>query len=313
MQSGRPRSLHGPRSEICLRAILRGSNPVNARRLDDLILELRDSLVSTIVMSATSWPHLRDREHSIFLDDEQKTYGARDSQEALAHPPRRRVPSFVPAQHKEFTETTLLLRRFIGIRVTAFVLVIAAPPGAGRWAFSRTTVPRPDHLLRRSVNGLTAYCAPVKFRGSRIVCEDIPARPVDVHSPHSAPGGPRDRQDRPLSRGSVISASPMKQIRQLRRARLLAEREREPPDRCSYVSPRSTGPRQRGLCISASLSRESVACPASNKRSADKVNKSSQSSQCDVAAPWRGGKPPPRRPHVTQLSHGADCWPPSTR
>ncbi|MDB4955771.1 MAG: transporter related [Myxococcales bacterium] len=74
-----------------------GLDPINARRLDDLVLELRDSLGATIVIVSHDLASIfATANDSIFLDDEQKTVTARgDPKELLAHPPNERVHEFL--------------------------------------------------------------------------------------------------------------------------------------------------------------------------------------------------------------------------
>lgn len=74
-----------------------GLDPVSARRLDDLILELRDSLSTTIVIVSHDLASIfATANDSIFLDANEKTVTASgDPKELLAHPPNVRVRAFL--------------------------------------------------------------------------------------------------------------------------------------------------------------------------------------------------------------------------
>ncbi len=73
-----------------------GLDPVNSRRLDDLILELRESLGTTVVVVSHELESiLRLGDTVIFLDSEEKTITAMDSPDNLRnHPPNSRVHEF---------------------------------------------------------------------------------------------------------------------------------------------------------------------------------------------------------------------------
>jgi phospholipid/cholesterol/gamma-HCH transport system ATP-binding protein len=74
-----------------------GLDPVSARRLDDLILELRDSLNTTIVVVSHDLASIfAIANDGIYLDGELKTVSASgDPKELLAHPPNSRVRAFL--------------------------------------------------------------------------------------------------------------------------------------------------------------------------------------------------------------------------
>ena len=74
-----------------------GLDPISSRRLDDLILELRDSLGATIVMVTHELPSIfRVANNSVFLDPETKSQLATgDPHELLAHPPDAKVEEFL--------------------------------------------------------------------------------------------------------------------------------------------------------------------------------------------------------------------------
>jgi phospholipid/cholesterol/gamma-HCH transport system ATP-binding protein len=74
-----------------------GLDPVSARRLDDLILELRDSLGTTVVVVTHDLASIfAIANDSIYLDAELKTITARGNpRELLAHPPNAHVHSFL--------------------------------------------------------------------------------------------------------------------------------------------------------------------------------------------------------------------------
>jgi len=83
-----------------------GLDPVNARRLDDLILELRDSLNTTIVVVSHDLASIfAIANDSIYLDADLKTVTARgDPKELLAHAPNAQVHAFLTrAAAKEAT------------------------------------------------------------------------------------------------------------------------------------------------------------------------------------------------------------------
>ena len=74
-----------------------GLDPVSARRLDDLILELRDSMNTTVVVVSHDLASIfAIANDSIYLDAELKTVTARgDPKELLAHPPNSHVRAFL--------------------------------------------------------------------------------------------------------------------------------------------------------------------------------------------------------------------------
>jgi len=74
-----------------------GLDPVSARRLDELILELRDSLDTTIVVVSHDLASIFTiANDSIYLDAELKTVTARGApKELLAHPPNPHVRAFL--------------------------------------------------------------------------------------------------------------------------------------------------------------------------------------------------------------------------
>jgi len=74
-----------------------GLDPISSRRLDDLILELRDSLGATIVMVTHELPSIfAIANNSVFLDPETKSQLATgDPRELLARPPDPKVEEFL--------------------------------------------------------------------------------------------------------------------------------------------------------------------------------------------------------------------------
>jgi phospholipid/cholesterol/gamma-HCH transport system ATP-binding protein len=74
-----------------------GLDPISSRRLDDLILELRDSLGATVVMVSHELPSIfAIANNSVFLDPETKSQLATgDPHELLAHPPDPKVEVFL--------------------------------------------------------------------------------------------------------------------------------------------------------------------------------------------------------------------------
>lgn len=80
-----------------------GLDPVNARRLDDLILELRDSLSATIVFVSHDLASIFTiANDAIFLDAEAQTITAHGApRELLVHPPNARVHAFLTRNAKE--------------------------------------------------------------------------------------------------------------------------------------------------------------------------------------------------------------------
>jgi phospholipid/cholesterol/gamma-HCH transport system ATP-binding protein len=74
-----------------------GLDPISSRRLDDLILELRNSLGATVVMVTHELPSIfAIANNSVFLDPETKSQLATgDPHELLAHPPDPKVETFL--------------------------------------------------------------------------------------------------------------------------------------------------------------------------------------------------------------------------
>ena len=74
-----------------------GLDPISSRRLDDLILELRDNLGATVVMVTHELPSIfAIGTNSVFLDPETKSQLASgDPHELLAHPPDPKVEEFL--------------------------------------------------------------------------------------------------------------------------------------------------------------------------------------------------------------------------
>lgn len=74
-----------------------GLDPISARRLDDLIIELRDSLHTTIVIVSHDLASIfATANNGIYLDAQQKTVTAQgDPKQMLAHPPNPRIQAFL--------------------------------------------------------------------------------------------------------------------------------------------------------------------------------------------------------------------------
>jgi phospholipid/cholesterol/gamma-HCH transport system ATP-binding protein len=74
-----------------------GLDPVNARRLDDLIIELRDSMNTTIVVVSHDLASIfAIANDGIYLDGQRKTATARGNpKEMLSHPPDRHIQAFL--------------------------------------------------------------------------------------------------------------------------------------------------------------------------------------------------------------------------
>jgi phospholipid/cholesterol/gamma-HCH transport system ATP-binding protein len=74
-----------------------GLDPVTSRRLDELIVELRDSLGATVVIVSHELPSILGiGDDCVYLDTTTRTIGARGSPRALlAHPPDDRVREFL--------------------------------------------------------------------------------------------------------------------------------------------------------------------------------------------------------------------------
>jgi phospholipid/cholesterol/gamma-HCH transport system ATP-binding protein len=82
-----------------------GLDPISSRRLDDLILELRDSLGATVVMVTHELPSIfAIANNSVFLDPETKSQLATgDPHELLAAPPDPKVEEFLTRGGSERT------------------------------------------------------------------------------------------------------------------------------------------------------------------------------------------------------------------
>jgi phospholipid/cholesterol/gamma-HCH transport system ATP-binding protein len=74
-----------------------GLDPISSRMLDDLILQLRDSLGATVVMVTHELPSIfAIANNSVFLDPETKSQLATgDPHELLAHPPDPKIERFL--------------------------------------------------------------------------------------------------------------------------------------------------------------------------------------------------------------------------
>lgn len=74
-----------------------GLDPINARRLDDLIIELRDSLNTTIVTVSHDLASIfATANDSVYLDARHKTVTATgDPKDLLAHPPDAHIRAFL--------------------------------------------------------------------------------------------------------------------------------------------------------------------------------------------------------------------------
>jgi phospholipid/cholesterol/gamma-HCH transport system ATP-binding protein len=74
-----------------------GLDPISSRRLDDLILELRDSLGSTIVVVTHELASIYTiADNAVFVDAEAKTQTALgDPKELRDHPPSEKVGEFL--------------------------------------------------------------------------------------------------------------------------------------------------------------------------------------------------------------------------
>jgi phospholipid/cholesterol/gamma-HCH transport system ATP-binding protein len=73
-----------------------GLDPLSSRRLDDLILELRDSAGTTIVLVTHELPSIFELgDHAIFLDAEAKTMIAQGSPDELKDSPHAKVRAFL--------------------------------------------------------------------------------------------------------------------------------------------------------------------------------------------------------------------------
>jgi phospholipid/cholesterol/gamma-HCH transport system ATP-binding protein len=73
-----------------------GLDPLSSRRLDDLILELRDSLGTTIVLVTHELPSIFELgDDAVFLDTERKTLIARGKPAELRESPEPKVRAFL--------------------------------------------------------------------------------------------------------------------------------------------------------------------------------------------------------------------------
>jgi phospholipid/cholesterol/gamma-HCH transport system ATP-binding protein len=73
-----------------------GLDPLSSRRLDDLILELRRSLGTTIVLVTHELPSILELgDHAVFLDAEKKTMIAEGRPRDLATSPEAKVQAFL--------------------------------------------------------------------------------------------------------------------------------------------------------------------------------------------------------------------------
>ena len=73
-----------------------GLDPLSSRRLDDLILELRESLGTTIVLVTHELPSIFELgDNAIFLDAERKTMTARGNPKDLKNSPDPKVRAFL--------------------------------------------------------------------------------------------------------------------------------------------------------------------------------------------------------------------------
>lgn len=73
-----------------------GLDPLSSRRLDDLIMELRDSLGTTIVLVTHELPSIFELgDNAVFLDAETKTMIAQGKPSDLKDSPERKVRAFM--------------------------------------------------------------------------------------------------------------------------------------------------------------------------------------------------------------------------
>jgi phospholipid/cholesterol/gamma-HCH transport system ATP-binding protein len=73
-----------------------GLDPLSSRRLDDLILELRDSLGTTIVLVTHELPSIFELgDDAVFLDAERRTVIAHGKPTELKHSPEAKVRAFL--------------------------------------------------------------------------------------------------------------------------------------------------------------------------------------------------------------------------
>jgi phospholipid/cholesterol/gamma-HCH transport system ATP-binding protein len=80
-----------------------GLDPVSARRLDELLLQLRDSFDTTLVMVSHDLASIfATATNAIYLDARTKTVTASgDPHELLAHPPNREIRAFLTRSAEE--------------------------------------------------------------------------------------------------------------------------------------------------------------------------------------------------------------------
>ena len=80
-----------------------GLDPISSRLLDDLILELRNSLGATVVIVTHELPSIfAVATNSVFLDAETKTMiAAGDPKELLEHPPDPKIRQFLTRGESE--------------------------------------------------------------------------------------------------------------------------------------------------------------------------------------------------------------------
>jgi phospholipid/cholesterol/gamma-HCH transport system ATP-binding protein len=73
-----------------------GLDPLSSRRLDDLVLELRDSLGTTIVLVTHELPSIFELgDNAVFLDAEKKTMTAQGKPAELKESPDPKVRAFL--------------------------------------------------------------------------------------------------------------------------------------------------------------------------------------------------------------------------
>ena len=97
-----------------------GLDPISSRLLDDLILELRDSLGATVVMVTHELPSIfAIATNSVFLDPETKSQLATgDPHELLAHPPDPKVET-VPHPRRQRAQWRRCARHRASRRATS--------------------------------------------------------------------------------------------------------------------------------------------------------------------------------------------------
>ena len=73
-----------------------GLDPLSSRRLDDLVLELRDSLGATVVLVTHELPSIFELgDHAVFLDAERGTMTAQGRPDELKDSPDPKVRAFL--------------------------------------------------------------------------------------------------------------------------------------------------------------------------------------------------------------------------